>query len=205
MLITSVFRLWDRASIASQPPLRPQGDVRLLGGGGQFPVINSIIDPLSDDDAEADEATLIRHTGNPDGRDNMFKLAITEPTVDAFEGANINLEFSGIPDGATVTVDAWVATKEKYDDEDVNTATLRAADSTTDPATMEVADNDQVSVNKPGQMEGPVTAEENEVIVLIGDNTFDLTPDNSDDTNDGGTGRDAEHHRTRCGHYPRVD
>ena len=160
------------------------GDVRLLTGGGRFPVISTIGDPLGDDDVEADEATLIRHTGNPDGRDNMFKLVITEPTVDAFTGANINLEFSGIPDGATVTVDAWVTTKELYDEKKVDTATLRVADDDADPVIAAVVSNDQVSVNTPGEMEGAVTAEENEAIVLIGANTFDLTPDVDDPTND---------------------
>ena len=127
------------------------GDVRLLTGGGRFPVISTIGDPLGDDDVEADEATLIRHTGNPDGRDNMFKLVITEPTVDAFTGANINLEFSGIPDGATVTVDAWVTTKELHDEDMVDTATISLVDDTADDCYRRRSlSNDQVSVNVDG-------------------------------------------------------
>ena len=30
----------------------------------------------------------------------------------SFDGAQINLEFSGIPDGVEVTIDAWAATAE---------------------------------------------------------------------------------------------
>ena len=33
----------------------------------------------------------------------------------SFDGAQINLEFSGIPDGVEVTIDAWAATAEDLD------------------------------------------------------------------------------------------
>ena len=157
----------------------PTGDIRLLSGGGLFPVIRSIIDPLSDDDVTADEATLVRHTGSPTGRDNAFKLVITEPTVDAFDGAQINFEFSGIPDGAEVTVDAWATTKDNFDDEDIG-VDVEAFTATNEK-------NDQVSINKPGQMDAVLTGEDNTVAALLSDmdvifvDAFDPNPEEADD------------------------
>ena len=157
----------------------PTGDIRLLSGGGLFPVIRSIIDPLSDDDVTADEATLVRHTGSPTGRDNAFKLVITEPTVDAFDGAQINFEFSGIPDGAAVTVDAWATTKDNFDDEDIG-VDVEAFTATNEK-------NDQVSINKPGQMDAVLTGEDNTVAALLSDmdvifvGAFDPDPENDGD------------------------
>ena len=89
------------------------GDVRLLGGANTVTVMNSIVDELTDDGVDvATTLTLIRHTGDPGTSASKFKLLIKENTVRSFDGAQINLEFSGIPDGVTVTIDAWVATAE---------------------------------------------------------------------------------------------
>ena len=75
------------------------GDIRLLGGANTVTVMNSIVDELDDDGVDvATTLTLIRHTGEPDGDDTKFKLLIEENTVRSFDGAQINLEFSGIPD-----------------------------------------------------------------------------------------------------------
>ena len=88
------------------------GDVRLLGGANTVTVMNSIVDELDDDGIDvAETLTLIRHTGDPEG-ETKFKLLIMENTVRSFTGAQINLEFSGIPDDVEVTIDAWAATAE---------------------------------------------------------------------------------------------
>ncbi len=88
------------------------GDIRLLGGANTVTVMNSIVDELDDDGVDvATTLTLIRHTGDPE-KATKFKLLIEENTVRSFDGAQINLEFSGIPDGVEVTIDAWAATAE---------------------------------------------------------------------------------------------
>ncbi len=59
--------------------------------------------------------TVVRHTGDPnpghkadeDG-EFRFHLAVAEPEVDSFDDAQLKLDFSGIPTGATITLDAWV-------------------------------------------------------------------------------------------------
>ena len=38
----------------------------------------------------------------------------------SFDGAQINLEFSGIPDGVEVTIDAWAATAEDLASKDAD-------------------------------------------------------------------------------------
>ena len=85
------------------------GNIRLLGGAATVTVMNSVVDELTDGGIEVvDTLTLIRHTGAPDDA-TKFKLFITENTVRSFDNAEINLEFSGIPDDISVTIDAWVA------------------------------------------------------------------------------------------------
>ena len=89
------------------------GDVRLLGGANTVTVMNSLVDELDDDGVDvATTLTLIRHTGKSEEGTTKFKLLIEENTVRSFDGAQINLEFSGIPDGVEVTIDAWAATAE---------------------------------------------------------------------------------------------
>ena len=88
------------------------GGVRLPSGSNQVSVINSIVDELVDSGVTAKPLTLIRHTGSPeDGV--LFKLLIQENAVDSFEGAALDLDFSGIGTGMTITLDAWVSTKDK--------------------------------------------------------------------------------------------
>ena len=95
------------------------GDVRLLGGANTVTVMNSIVDELDDDGVDVDTTlTLVRHTGKVAEKATKFKLLITENTVRSFDGAQINLEFSGIPDGVTVTIDAWAATAEALEDDE---------------------------------------------------------------------------------------
>jgi hypothetical protein len=91
------------------------GGVRLPSGSNQVSVINSIVDELVDDGVTAETLTLIRHTGSPEDGE-YFKLLIEENAVDSFAGAALDLDFSGVGAGMTITLDAWVATKEDLDD-----------------------------------------------------------------------------------------
>ena len=101
------------------------GKIRLLGGANTVTVMNSVVDELTDEGIDvADKGlTLVRHTGKLDGRfqsplANKFKLLIMENTVRSFDDAQINLEFSGIPDDVEVTIDAWVAKASDLEKDD---------------------------------------------------------------------------------------
>ena len=86
-------------------------------------VISAVVDELTDDGVTAKALEVTRHTGIPvGGASAQFHLVIEENTNDSFEDAEINLEFSGIPEDVTVTLDAWVATMEEYDEMMVKTA-----------------------------------------------------------------------------------
>ena len=151
------------------------GDVRLPSGSNQVSVINSIVDELTDDDVDVGKTlTLTRHTGVPDTGDakEQFHLVIAENTVDSFEGVAINLEFSGIPDGADITLDAWVATKKEYSDKKVTTTDFRAADDAAMPAITVIDSNDQVSIGMGGSRTDDVDAEDNETTVFVTENIF---------------------------------
>ena len=91
------------------------GGVRLPSGSNQVSVINSIVDELVDDGVTAETLTLIRHTGSPESGE-YFKLLIEENAVDSFADAALDLDFSGVGTGMTVTLDAWVTTKDALDD-----------------------------------------------------------------------------------------
>ena len=95
------------------------GDVRLPGGGNnRVTVIDSVVDPLTDDNVEVGQKlTLTRHTGEPsDAKKTVFHLVITEAHVDSFDGGELKLKFSGIPDDIEiVNLDAWVTTKKNFD------------------------------------------------------------------------------------------
>ena len=86
-------------------------------------MIDSVVDPLTDDSVDvAEKVTLIRHTGKPMGG-SEFHLVITEPHVDSFAGAQLELSFSGIPeDIELVELDAWLTTKKDFDNDDPMTA-----------------------------------------------------------------------------------
>ena len=80
------------------------------------------MDELTDAGVTAKALEVTRHTGVPvGGASAQFHLVIEENTNDSFEGAEINLEFSGLPEDVTVTLDAWVATMEEYEDMKVMT------------------------------------------------------------------------------------
>ena len=91
------------------------GDVRLLNNETQ--VIRSVVNPLSDDEISVSAITVIRHDGSIDENktDDFFHLVIEEAHLDSFAGARLELEFSGIPDGVTVTLDSWLTSKANND------------------------------------------------------------------------------------------
>ena len=145
------------------------GDVRLLGGANTVTVMNSIVDELDDDGIDVAEAlTLIRHTGDPEDA-KKFKLLIMENTVRSFAGAQINLEFSGIPDDVEVTIDAWVDTAENLGTEDYKVDTELLGERSPDDALSDVnEDNSQLAINSAGNLVAVITAEDNKASVLTG-------------------------------------
>ena len=92
------------------------GDIRLGGNANDVPVIRQVVDELADDGATADKLTVVRHTGAPDGDSAYFKLLIEENAQDSFADTVLELDFDGMGPGMTITLDAWVATKEDVDD-----------------------------------------------------------------------------------------
>ena len=165
------------------------GDVRLLGGANTVTVMNSIVDELDDDGVDvATTLTLVRHTGKPEN-DAKFKLLITENTVRSFDGAQINLEFSGLPDGVEVTIDAWAATAEALEDRDFVVDQTLTQLVVVDDGDDVPADrmNAQLSINEVGTLKAVISAEDNKASVLTEQL---MLPDDSEtvDTNEMHTG-----------------
>ena len=124
----------------------------------------------TDDGVDVDTTlTLIRHTGDPE-KAAKFKLFIAENTVRSFADAQINLEFSGIPDDVEVTIDAWAATAENLETEGLWWIKPLTSTLTLTPTPAEVADtmNAQLAINKPGTLVAVITAEDNKASVLTG-------------------------------------
>ena len=147
------------------------GQIRLLGGANTVTVMNSIVDELDDDGVDvATTLTLLRHSGKAETA-TQFKLLIEENTVRSFDGAQINLEFSGIPDGVEVTIDAWAATAEQLGTKGFTVdQTLTDVDNTTpvgngDPL-VDDRINAQLSINEVGTLLAVITAQDNEASVL---------------------------------------
>ena len=118
------------------------GAVRLPGGSGNsLTLVDSVVDPLIDDNVAVGQTLeLIRHTGKP-ADESVFKLVITEAHNDSFDDAQLELKFSGIPEGIDIVgLDAWVTTKKKFDaDPDATNAVGNQV-----PVTMEGAVDDQI-------------------------------------------------------------
>ena len=131
--------------------VRGTGDVRLPGGTATATVISAVVDPLIDDNVNADALELIRHTGKPSSG-TEFHLVITEAHNDSFDGGQLELQFSGIPEGVTVTgLDAWVTTKKLHDADPTKTAALA----------------NQVSVNMEMSRDEPAADEDGEATVFL--------------------------------------
>jgi hypothetical protein len=138
------------------------GDVRL--GDKTATVIDAIVDPLTDEDVDvAEKVTVVRHTGEFDDPANKrFKLVVTEPHNDSFDGSQLELTFSGLPEDVNVVdVDAWVTTKKIFDDDDPTTmpaapgnqVPVRLKPHPTDPANMPpVGSNGQTAADKDGEV-----------------------------------------------------
>ena len=132
--------------------VRGTGDVRLPGGTATATVISAVVDPLIDDNVNADALELIRHTGKPSGSGTEFHLVITEAHNDSFDGGQLDLKFSGMPEGVTVTdLDAWVTTKKLHDADSTKTAAL----------------GNQVPVNMENSRAEPAADEDGEATVLL--------------------------------------
>ena len=104
------------------------GAMRLPGGvANRVTVIENVVDPLEDENVKVGQkVTLIRHEGEPKEDDpSVFHLVITEPHVDSFDGAQLELKFSGIPDDVNIEdLDAWVTTKKDFDNSMTDTDVL---------------------------------------------------------------------------------
>ena len=81
------------------------------------------MDPLSDETVDvAKKLELIRHTGsasaNQKDPSGKFRLVVEEAHVDSFDGAELNLAFSGIPEDVEIELDAWLTTKAIFEEDD---------------------------------------------------------------------------------------
>ena len=159
------------------------GKVRLLGGANSVTIMNSVVDELTDEGIDvAKGLTLVRHTGvlDDDSKSkapaNKFKLLIMENTVRAFDNAQINLDFSGIPDDVEVTIDAWVAKASDLEEDDfvVDQILNQAADAVEGDADLT---NDQLSINKAGTLLAVITSEDNKASVLTEQIMIPTNPD----------------------------
>ncbi len=155
------------------------GDFRLTSGSNRVAIVNSVVDELTDRGLTTDlntrvrgnegVVTLRRHNGQPMldtgielNRTRAFVLRIDENAVDSFENADLELEFTGIPEGATLTLDAWVSEGTTAPETDGRvTRSLIGTRAITG-----IMMNDEVSVvYEPGA--NGVTAEDNEVVVKM--------------------------------------
>ncbi len=179
-----------------QANITSSGGVQLAAGANEVTVINSIVDELVDSGVTAGEKiTLIRHTAAPSD-EAYFKLLIEENAVDSFgDMAELNLDFSGIGSGMSVTIDAWVAAKEDLDDLEPTSLILNDCGAATDDATTMVDETrDCVATNGQlalvgGAMEDDVleqtlTSQSTEAVVKMGFGTA-LNGFDSDDATEG--------------------
>ena len=147
------------------------GDVRLGGANGnRATVIDSVVDPLSDAAVDVGQKlTLIRHSGDPaDAKKTQFHLVITEPHNDSFDGARLELSFSGIPeDVKLVELDAWVTSKKNFD----RPATHDDKVKTDDPG-------NQIPIGSP--TDKTATADDDDEVVVYMSGLMILTPDPDD-------------------------
>ena len=129
MLEVSCYLLWGPALESVTASVSSTGDISILGN--EQVVIRAVVDPLSDDTVDvAKKLALLNRTGEPVSTDKdpkgRFVLVIEEPHNDSFTNADLRLEFSGIPDDIELELDAWVATKKDFDDEDIDVAAIPA-------------------------------------------------------------------------------
>ena len=145
------------------------GDVRLLNNETQ--VIRSVVNPLSDDEVSVSPITVIRHDGSIEKNktSDFFNLVITEAHLDSFEGARLELEFSGIPEGVKVNLDSWLTDEANYDKkEDDRTIALTAGQNETSilPSTVD-SEDDEVVVTLMGTGREADTTVDPEITELI--------------------------------------
>lgn len=164
--------------------------VQLGANANQVIVGSTVVDELTDAGVTTKpgrtdtKLTLIRHTGIPMGgtADTQFHLVITENALDSFDEAQLNLEFDGVPPGATLTLDAWVAAATA--DPKLNPIRLDGDDADTADVTEAITGNDQVGFftgddTAPSEL-AEITAEDNEAIVLM--YLLELLDEDNDET-----------------------
>ena len=146
------------------------GDFRLERS--QVTVINTVVDELDDEDVTTvfevgdkdvdHKLTLLRHTGEVAAdKAEKFVLKITENTVDSFDDAELMLNFSGIPEGFSIALDAWVS---EVGEDPVLADRIREGDN---PATEDIEETDFDRSNDEVSIDTPVTADENEATVSM--------------------------------------
>ena len=177
------------ASVSTTGHIRGVGTVSVT-------VISAVVDELTDEGVTAKALEVTRHTGVPvGGASAQFHLVIEENTNDSFEDAEINLEFSGIPEDVTVTLDAWVATMEEYEDMKVMTDEFKLFEDDL-ATTIDVTENDQVSIGSKGARTDTVESDDTKITVFIADNMFNLdgvvAPNAADEEGEGGSLDDGE-------------
>ena len=130
------------------------GDVYLLND--EALVIRTVVNPLTDDTVKVSKKLiLIRHTGDPGKTDKAplgkFVLVIEEAHDDSFEGAELELEFEGIPEDVTITLDGWLTTKKNYEKDMPDPAVLASQNAIMgiSPTTVD-ADDDEATVTLVG-------------------------------------------------------
>ena len=167
------------------------GKFRLLGGANTVTVMNSVVDELTDEGIDvAKGLTLVRHTGvldadsKTDKPPNKFKLLIMENTVRAFDDAQINLAFSGIPDDVEVTIDAWVAKASDLEEDDFVVDQTLTQEVVVENGANVPADrmNAQLSINKVGTLLAVITSEDDMASVLT--DQLNVADDGDTDDND---------------------
>ena len=116
--------------------------------------------PLNDDTVEvAKKLELIRHTGEPESGEKApkgkFMLVVAEPHNDSFDGAKLRLEFDGIPDDVSLTLDAWVTPKSNYEkDDDDQSPKVESDENNLDSSVspLKVTSDRTVTVTLPGRV-----------------------------------------------------
>ena len=110
-------------------------------------------------------------------------MIIAEATVDSFEGGTINLEFTGIPDDVSITLDAWVATLDEATGVDGKNPDTTLNLTATDAEDLDLT-YDQVSINSPGSMTAKVDADDNTAAIVIAANMFTFPDTRADEADD---------------------
>ena len=147
------------------------GNLRLGSGANRVTVINDIVDELADDGVavpRGKKAILVRHTGlDEDKMKAAFQFTVTENAVDSFEDTTLLLNFSGIPAGVSIVLDAWQSPAGRVLAPRAQTETEVAEDN---PDTQNVVETEHTVINYGSRLDvslESVTSEKNETEVSM--------------------------------------